>query len=173
MLNFKEKLNSVKAFVFDVDGVLGSNKVLLDNEGNLLRTMNIKDGYAIQYAVKRGYKFAIISGGNNESVRTRFEHLGIKDIYLGSHHKMVDFNDFIKKNDLDPESILYMGDDIPDHEVMCRVGVPCCPADAATDIKAISVYISPLEGGNGCVRDVIEQVLRLQGHWMDKDAIKW
>ena len=173
MLNFKEKLNNVKAFVFDVDGVLGSNKVLLDNEGNLLRTMNIKDGYAIQFAVKRGYKFAIISGGNNESVRTRFEHLGIKDIYLGSHHKMVDFNDFIKKNDLDPESILYMGDDIPDYEVMLKAGVPSCPADAAQEIKAISKYISHFDGGKGCVRDVIEQVLKIQGKWMNDDAYHW
>lgn len=174
MLNFKEKLNHVKAFVFDVDGVLGSNKVLLDMDGNLLRTMNIKDGYAIQYAIKQGYKFAIISGGNNESVRARFANLGIKDIYLSSHHKMDDLKDFLQKNELDAESVLYMGDDIPDHDVMCHVGVPCCPADAATDIKAVAIYISPLEGGNGCARDVIEQVLRLQGHWMiDKESVKW
>jgi 3-deoxy-D-manno-octulosonate 8-phosphate phosphatase (KDO 8-P phosphatase) len=173
MLNFKEKLLHVKAFVFDVDGVLGSNKVLLTNDGDLLRTMNIKDGYAIQYAVKRGFIFAIITGGNNESVRTRFQNLGIKDIYLHSTHKINDFEDFIGKYQLDLQNILYMGDDIPDHDVMSRVGVPCCPADAATDIKAISTYISPLEGGEGCVRDVIEQVLRAQGKWMDKDAVKW
>jgi 3-deoxy-D-manno-octulosonate 8-phosphate phosphatase (KDO 8-P phosphatase) len=172
-LNFKEKLGRVKAIIFDVDGVLGSNKLLLQPNGEMLRFMNIKDGYAIQYAIKQGMLMAIISGGNNESVRTRFSNLGIKDIYLKSQNKIDNFNEFVQKYELDPETILYMGDDIPDYEVMSKVGVACCPADAAIDIKGISMYVSPFAGGDGCARDIIEQVLKVQGLWMTNDAVKW
>ena len=171
-LNFKELLQNVKAFAFDVDGVF-SNNVLLHPSGELLRTMNIKDGFAVQYAVKKGYPMAIITGGNSEAVRSRFKNLGISDIYLKSQNKIVDFNDFLLRNQLKPDEILYMGDDLPDYEIMKRVGVPTCPADAVAEIKDISVYISHKTGGEGCVRDVIEQVLRVQDKWMHPEALTW
>jgi 3-deoxy-D-manno-octulosonate 8-phosphate phosphatase (KDO 8-P phosphatase) len=135
--------------------------------------MNIKDGFACFYLLKKGYPVAIITGGNSESVRIRFQSLGIKDIYLPSSDKLTDFNHFLGKYDLSPENILYMGDDLPDYPVMTRVGFPACPADAVEEIKAISRYISDKNGGEGCVRDVIEQVLRLNGNWMDTDAFTW
>jgi 3-deoxy-D-manno-octulosonate 8-phosphate phosphatase (KDO 8-P phosphatase) len=173
MSNFKENLAKVKAFVFDVDGVFASSKVILHPSGDMMRTMNIKDGYAVFYTLSKGYLIAIISGGTSESVRMRFQKLGVTDVYLGSGNKMKDFKDFVTKHDLDPGNILYMGDDIPDYEVMKLVGVPTCPSDAVEEIKAISAYISDKAGGEGCVRDVIEQVLRLQGKWMDGTAFTW
>jgi 3-deoxy-D-manno-octulosonate 8-phosphate phosphatase (KDO 8-P phosphatase) len=173
MTNFKEGLRTVKAFVFDVDGVLSSPQVWLHPSGDLMRTMNTKDGYALQYAVKRGYPIGIITGGNTESVALRFRGLGITDIYLGSSYKLDDFEDFLFKYDLKPEDILYMGDDLPDYEVMTKVGIPCCPSDAVEEIKSVAHYISPLAGGKGCARDVIEQVLRLHGRWMDGESFSW
>ena len=170
--NFKELLNNVKAFVFDVDGVFSHN-VLVHPSGELLRTMNIKDGFAVQYAIKKGYPMAIITGGNSDAVRKRFESLGITDIYLKSQNKIEDFNDFLVRNQLKPSEILYMGDDLPDYEIMKKVGVPTCPADAVEEIKAISIYISHKTGGEGCVRDVVEQVLRVQGNWMHPEALTW
>jgi 3-deoxy-D-manno-octulosonate 8-phosphate phosphatase (KDO 8-P phosphatase) len=171
--NFKEDLKKIRAFAFDVDGVLSDPRVLLSAEGELLRTMNTKDGYALQYAVKRGYPIAIITGGRTESVAVRFSQLGIQDIYLGASDKVKDFEDFCQKYSLDDSEILYMGDDLPDYEVMCRAGVACCPADAVEEIKSVSVYISHIKGGDGCVRDIIEQVLRLHGRWMDWEAFIW
>jgi 3-deoxy-D-manno-octulosonate 8-phosphate phosphatase (KDO 8-P phosphatase) len=173
MSNFKEKLQGVKAFIFDVDGVFTNSNVYLHPNGDLLRSMNIKDGYAVQYAVKKGYPIAIITGGRSESVKTRFKNLGVTDIYLGSSDKKEAFEDFIYKYDISPGEILYMGDDLPDFEVMKTVGTPTCPADAVEEIKAISVYISDRAGGQGCIRDVIEQVLKLQGKWLDVDAYQW
>jgi 3-deoxy-D-manno-octulosonate 8-phosphate phosphatase (KDO 8-P phosphatase) len=173
MSNFKENLNRVKAFVFDVDGVFSHASVLLLPSGELMRTMNIKDGYVLQYAVRKGYHVAIITGGDSESVRLRFEHLGVKDIYLKSRSKMDDFNNFIEKYKLTPAEILYMGDDLPDYEVLKIVGAPTCPADAAEEVKSICSYISDKNGGDGCVRDVMEQVLRLQGKWMEPEAFLW
>ncbi len=173
MSNFKENLAKVKAFVFDVDGVFASSKVFLHPSGDMMRTMNIKDGYAVFYAIRKKYIICIISGGKSESVRLRFHNLGVTDVYLGSHNKLNDFKDFMFKYHLEPENILYMGDDLPDYEVMKMVGVPTCPSDAVEEIKAISSYISDKAGGEGCVRDVMEQVLRLQGKWMDDDAFSW
>jgi 3-deoxy-D-manno-octulosonate 8-phosphate phosphatase (KDO 8-P phosphatase) len=173
MANFRAGLKKIKAFIFDVDGVLGSDKVLLFPEGDLLRTMNIKDGFAMQYAVRKGYKIAIITGGNSESVRKRFENLGVTDIYLKSQNKMADYEDFIKKNKLKDEQILYMGDDLPDYEVMKRVGVPTCPVSAVHEIRSIAQYISDRQGGDGAVRDIIEQTLKVQKKWMEPDAFKW
>ncbi len=164
MLNFKEILRTVRAFAFDVDGVF-SSFMLLTSDGELLRSMNAKDGLAVAHAVKQGFPIAIISGGKSEAVRKRFKDLGITDIYIGSLDKADDFKDFYMKYEISPESVLYMGDDIPDFEVMSQVGVPTCPLDAAEEIKAISRYISDRKGGEGCVRDVIEQVLRAQGKW--------
>jgi len=171
--NFKEELMNIKAFAFDVDGVLSNPEVYLSAGGELLRSMNTKDGYALQYAVKRGYPIAIITGGINESVGLRFRNLGIEDIYLGSSDKVRDFNDFRQKYQLGTEQILYMGDDLPDYEVMKLSGIACCPADAVEEIKSVCEYISHVPGGKGCVRDVIEQVLRLQGRWMDGEAFTW
>ncbi len=173
MSNFKEDLTKVKAFAFDVDGVFASSKVILHPSGDLMRTMNIKDGYAVFYTIKRDYLICIISGGTSESVRARFQKLGVTDIYLGSRNKADDFRDFLFKYDLKAENVLYMGDDLPDYEVMQMVGIPTCPSDAVEEIKSISSYISDKAGGEGCVRDVIEQVLRLQGKWMDGEAFNW
>ncbi len=173
MNNFKEGLTKIKAFAFDVDGVLSNPKVYLHPSGELMRTMNTKDGYALQYAIKRGYPIAIITGGQTESVGLRFRGLGITDIYLGSFQKLDDFNDFICTYSIQPEDVLYMGDDLPDFEVMKIVGVSCCPSDAVEEIKSVAHYISPHAGGEGCVRDVIEQVLRLHGRWMNGVSFVW
>jgi 3-deoxy-D-manno-octulosonate 8-phosphate phosphatase (KDO 8-P phosphatase) len=173
MGNLKEDLVKVRAFAFDVDGVFASSKILLHPSGDMLRTMNIKDGYALFNTVRKGYPVGIISGGYSESVRLRFSNLGMTDIYLRSSNKLVDIRHFMNKYDLQPENILYMGDDLPDYEVMKLIGFPTCPCDAVEEIKAISVYISDKPGGEGCVRDVIEQVLRLQGKWLDDDSYHW
>ena len=173
-MNFKQALNNIKAFAFDVDGVLSSNCITLNDKGEPVRMANIKDGYAIQLAVKLGYPIAIISGAKTESIRFRYKGLGVKDVYLCSSHKTIQFNDFIKKHNLEASNVLYMGDDIPDYGVMKLCGVATCPRDAASEIKAISHYVSDRGAGEGCVRDVIEQVLRLHGHWMrDDDVCAW
>lgn len=173
MTNLKEQLINVKAFAFDVDGVFSDSLVLLHPNGELMRTMNIKDGYAVQLAIKKKYPVAIITGGNSESVKLRFQHLGVTDIYLKSSSKLDDLTDFCLKHGLQFQNILYMGDDMPDYEVMKLVGFPACPSDAVFEIKAISSYISPKSGGQGCVRELIEQVLKLQEKWMDGDAFQW
>ncbi len=171
---FKEELQKVKALVFDVDGVLSANCIPLHPSGEPMRMINIKDGYAMQLAVKRGYRLAIITGGKTESIRKRFEGLGIEDVYMGASFKMEQFEDFLKKRNLRPEDVLYMGDDIPDLQVMQRCGFPCCPSDAAAEIKSVARYVSPYSGGNGCGRDVIEQVMKANGDWLsDNDAFGW
>lgn len=170
MAFFKEDLMKVSAFIFDVDGVLSSECNIIDSSGEMLRTANTKDGYAIQYAVKKDYPVAIITGGMSDAVEKRYRALGVKDIYMASKDKIKDFEDFISKNNLNPDHIMYMGDDLPDYEVMQRIGVPTCPANAVTQIKAISNYISDKDGGYGCVRDVIEQVLRAHGKWLNTDT---
>ena len=172
MINYD--LSKTRAIIFDVDGVLSSETILLSADGEPLRTVNIKDGYAIQLAVKQGLKMAIITGGNTPAVRKRYEGLGIKDVCMGCAVKMEAYEGFLEKYDLKDEEVLYMGDDIPDYEVMRRCGCPCCPADAADEIKGISLYVSHAAGGCGCVRDVVEQVLRAQGLWMsDETAFGW
>ncbi len=172
MINYD--LQKIKAVVFDVDGVLSANTIPLNSNAEPVRTVNIKDGYALQYAVKCGLLLAIITGGKTEAVRKRYEGLGIKDVYMASSIKKKDYESLKAKYNLKDEEILYMGDDIPDYEIMCMCGCPCCPADAAPEIKDISIYISHLNGGCGCGRDVLEQVLRAQGKWMLKDkAFGW
>lgn len=173
MSNFKEELRKVEAFVFDVDGVMSSQTMPLHPSGEPMRTINIKDGYALQLAVKKSYPIAVITGGNSDAIRKRFEGLGITDIYLKSHDKKEDFQDFVTKYNIHPSKVLYMGDDLPDFEVMQLVGFPTCPADAVVEIKQISKYISNYNGGEGCVRDILEQVLRLHMKWMDTDAFVW
>ena len=163
------KLSQITAFVFDVDGVLTDGTVLVTESGEQLRRFSIKDGYALQLAVKRGFKIAIITGGRSQSIVSRLTSLGISDVYLGVEYKTEKFEEFLLAYGLSADQILYMGDDVPDYPVMQLVGLPTCPADAAEEIKAISAYISPVKGGKGCVRDVIEKVLKVQGLWADED----
>ena len=173
MENFKTKLTNVKAFIFDVDGVLTDGSVTLMPDGEQVRVMNIRDGYALQLAVKKGYKIGVISGGKSELVRKRLNGLGIFDVYLGAQFKTDPYNEFIATHELKPEEILYMGDDLPDYEVMKQIGVPTCPNDSAQEIKDISIYISHKNGGKGAVRDVIEQVMRVQNNWNEKEEFVW
>ncbi|MEE4260718.1 MAG: HAD hydrolase family protein [Bacteroidales bacterium] len=173
MSNYKALLTNVKTFVFDYDGVMTNGNLLLQMDGQPLRFANVKDGFVLQLAVKLGYRVVVISGGFSKSVETRFEALGIKDVFLGIRDKLIVFDEYIANNGIDPETIVYMGDDIPDYKVMKKVGVPVCPADAAEEIKEISVYISDKKGGDGCVRDIIEQVLKVQGKWMSDESHHW
>jgi 3-deoxy-D-manno-octulosonate 8-phosphate phosphatase (KDO 8-P phosphatase) len=173
MTNFKENLTNIKAFVFDIDGVLSLQTVDLNAFGIPKRTVNFRDGYALQLAVKKGYFVAIISGNNSKEYLKRLKLLGIKEVYLNSRSKLVQFNGFLQKHNLKRSEVIFMGDDIPDYGVMKEAGVPVCPADADSEIKQIALYISDKKGGEGCVRDVIEQVLRLHNNWMDTDAFTW
>jgi 3-deoxy-D-manno-octulosonate 8-phosphate phosphatase (KDO 8-P phosphatase) len=173
MSNFKEDLVKIKAFVFDIDGVLSLQTINLNSFGVPSRTVNLRDGYALQLAVRKGYHVAVISGCSSKEYSKRLKLLGIKDIYLNSRLKPEHFKSFMKKYDLENSEVLYMGDDIPDFEVMKLSGIPVCPSDADTEIKKISTYISDKKGGEGCVRDVIEQVMRLHNKWMDSDAFSW
>lgn len=168
-----EKLKNVKAFIFDVDGVMTDGSVIATEDGQFLRNFNIKDGYAIQHAVKAGYPICIISGGRSEGVRKRFQGLKVQEIYLGQEHKEAAFQEFLEKYKLTENDILYMGDDIPDMELIKRVLVGACPADAADDIKVIAQYISPVKGGRGCVRDVIEKTMKVQNKWWSSDSGKF
>jgi len=164
---FLQKLKEITAFVFDVDGVLTTGDVIATEGGELLRTFNIKDGYALQLAVKKGYTVCIISGGKGLAMEKRFESLGITEVFLGVGDKVGVYGDFLLRNQLDSSSVLYMGDDIPDLKVMQMVGLPVCPADAVEEIKAVATYISPYTGGKTAVRDIIEKVLKVQGKWFD------
>lgn len=172
MVTFKQKLHQVKAFAFDIDGVF-SNSMQIYPTGELMRQMNAKDGYVVQYALKKGYPVAIISGARCESIRLRFEALGVKDVYTGSIDKMADIKDFVSKYQLSLDQVLYMGDDIPDYIVMQQVGVSACPLDAVDEVKEVADYISDRGAGAGCVRDVVEQTLKLHGRWMETDAFSW
>ncbi len=172
MINYD--LQKIKAVVFDVDGVLSAETIPMGPDGVPLRTVNIKDGYAIQLAVKLGLRIAIITGGNTPSIRLRYQGLGVEDIYLGSAVKIETYESFLAKYGLTDEEILYMGDDIPDLEILRRVGCPVCPKDACPEVKDACLYISDLKGGYGCGRDVIEQVLRAQDKWvMNAKAFGW
>lgn len=165
MENFKEKLNRVKTFLFDIDGVITNGQILVFENGEIVRNMNSKDSYALQLAVKKGYRIAIISGSRSEAIKKVLTNLGVQDVYLNQADKLECFKDYIASYQLNEEEILYMGDDLPDYDVMKRVGVAACPSNAAHEIKSICVYISNRKGGEACVRDVIEQVMRCQGTW--------
>lgn len=172
MINYD--LTKIRAIIFDVDGVLSAETIPMSQEGDPLRTVNIKDGYAIQLAVKKGLIIAIITGGKTEAIRKRYEGLGVKEIHLGASVKTREYHQLIEKYALQADEVMYMGDDIPDYEVMRLCGCPVCPADAAPEIKAVSCYISHKNGGYGCGRDVIEQVLKAQDKWMDNhEAFGW
>ncbi len=173
MTNYKKLLLSIKTFIFDVDGVMTDGIVILSPDGDMLRTMNVKDGYALQLAVKKGYRIIIITGGRSELVKNRFTALGIEHIYIGVNNKLELFHKLVKELNLNKDSILYMGDDIPDYKIMKEVGVAACPADAAEEIKKICKYISLYDGGKGCVRDVLEQVMKVHNTWFDEDGFSW
>jgi len=173
MTNFKENLKNVKAFVFDIDGVLSLQTINLNVFGIPKRTVNLRDGYALQLAVKKGYPIGIISGSNSRDYLKRLKTLGINDIFLNSKIKLEHYKIFKEKFGLEDSEIMFMGDDIPDLEVMRVAGVSVCPADADSEIKQAASYISDKKGGEGCVRDVVEQVLRLHNKWLDSEAYTW
>ncbi|MDR0686146.1 MAG: HAD hydrolase family protein [Dysgonamonadaceae bacterium] len=167
-------LKKIKALIFDVDGVLSPESVALSTDGEPIRTVNTKDGYALQLAAKTGLQLCIITGGDSNAVKIRFEKLGFQHVYLKAHNKIRQLQEFIAETGLKTEEICYVGDDIPDYQIMKIVGLPCCPADAAPEIKAVARYVSPRKGGEGVGRDIVEQVLKMQGVWMQDDiAFGW
>lgn len=172
-MNYKEQLKHITTFIFDYDGVLTDGTVYPSADGEMMRSANVKDGYALQLAVKKGYNVAIISGGKSTSMTKRLEALNIKDVFLGVENKMEVFHKYMQENGLRNEQVLYMGDDIPDYHIMKEVGVATCPEDAVEEIKSISDYISHKGGGKGAVRDIVEQVMKVQGKWMDGEAFHW
>ena len=165
---FLQKLKDITTFIFDVDGVLTDGSVQVTDNGQSLRTFNIKDGYAMQLAVKKGYNLCIISGGDGIAMAKRFSNLGILDVFLGTGDKVAIFNRYLADKNINADEVLYMGDDIPDLKVMKLVGLPTCPADAVEEIKAVSTFISPYAGGKTAVRDIIEKVMKVQGRWHDE-----
>lgn len=171
-MNQLETFRNIKTFIFDVDGVMTNSELIVFEDGKLLRKMSIRDGFALKMAVLAGYKVAVITGGKSEGVKSRLRALGVVDIYSGYDDKLEAYEELIDIYDLNEEHILYMGDDVPDYPVMRRVGFPTCPRNAAPEIMELSQYISPYEGGNGCVRDVIEKVLKLNGQWPIKSGFE-
>lgn len=165
-MNYKDSLKNITTFIFDYDGVMSDGKVWVLNEHDQIRNSSVKDGYALHYAIQQGYRIAVISGGRGDSMRLRLNFVGVTDVFQGVGNKLEVFNGYCSEQGIDPKKVLYMGDDIPDFEVMERVGIATCPADAAVEIKNIAHYISHQRGGDGCVRDVIEQVLKARGDWM-------
>ena len=165
--SYKEYLKDITTFVFDVDGVLTDGSLLVTTEGEMLRKMNVKDGYALKTALDKGYNICIITGGTNEGVRNRLRGLGITDIYLGAHHKDEPLDEYLDVYNINPKHVVYMGDDLPDIPPLKLVGLATCPQNAVPEVKAVCHYISHINGGDGCVRDIIEQVLKVRGDWMD------
>jgi 3-deoxy-D-manno-octulosonate 8-phosphate phosphatase (KDO 8-P phosphatase) len=170
-MNLLAAFKPIKVFVLDVDGVLTDGNLLVLNDGQMARRMNIKDGYALQLAVKKGYKILVISGGNSGAVQNRLEKLGITDVFMNAAGKKEILAEYVRRHNFLWPQVLYMGDDIPDFAPMQMAGLACCPSDAAAEIKVISHYISPLKGGEGCVRDIIEKVLKLNNHWNNDESI--
>jgi 3-deoxy-D-manno-octulosonate 8-phosphate phosphatase (KDO 8-P phosphatase) len=170
-MNVLESFKKITTFIFDVDGVLTDGTVLVLENGLQARRMNIKDGFALQMAVKNGYRVLIVSGGNSPQVAGRLERLGIKDVHMSVGDKRKFITDYMRKNNLTKDQLLYMADDLPDLPVMATVGMPCCPADAVSEIKEAVQYISPFKGGDACVRDVIEKVLKLNDHWHYREDV--
>lgn len=168
-----DQLKQITTFVFDVDGVLTDGGVFVGDSGEKFRQFNIKDGYALQLAVKCGFNVAAISGANAESIKIRLNDLGVEDVFIGAKDKVATLNDYLSSKVIDSNTVVFMGDDIPDLKVMQICGLPVCPADAVEEIKAISTYISPIAGGKGCARDIIEKVLKVQGKWLNAEAYSW
>jgi len=173
MESFLDKLKDITTFIFDVDGVLTDGTIFVSEEGVQTRAFNIKDGYALQLAVKCGYNVCTISGSRSKSAVYRLNSLGVTDVYMGIHTKVEKVKLYFEEKYLSPEKVAYMGDDITDYEAMKLTGLPVCPADAVEEIKAISKYVSPCNGGRGCARDIIEKVLKIQGKWMTEAAFSW
>jgi 3-deoxy-D-manno-octulosonate 8-phosphate phosphatase (KDO 8-P phosphatase) len=171
--SFLHKLKEITTFIFDVDGVLTDGSVFVTENGEQSRAFNIKDGYALQLAVKCGYNVCVVSGSRSKSALYRLNSLGVKDVYMGIHTKIEKVKIYLEEKSISPENVLYMGDDIPEMEVMKMVGLPVCPADAVEEIKAVSMYVSPIAGGRGCARDVIEKVLKIQDKWLNEEAYSW
>ena len=169
-MSYKEKLKDIKAFVFDIDGVFTDGSVYLLPGGNMCRVMNVLDGYAVVKAIKNNYIIGVITGGNDDQVRHRINYLGISDYYAKSSNKRIDFEDFKSKYNLKNEEILMMGDDLPDMEIMKMAGISACPKNSVPEVKEISDYISSIEGGKGAVREVIEQVMKVQGKWIEDNT---
>lgn len=163
----KEYLQDITTFIFDVDGVFTDGTLLITTKGEMLRKMSVKDGYALKSAIQKGYNVCIITGGTNEGVRERLRGLGVTDIHMGAHHKEEPLKEYLDIYDIKPENVLYMGDDLPDIPPMQMVALPCCPQDAAQEVKALAKYISHRNGGDECVRDVIEQVMKVRGDWYE------
>ncbi len=172
-MNYKEILKNINTLIFDYDGVLTDGTVITTETGDQLRTGHVRDGYALHIALKKGYNVAIISGGTSDSISKRLQTLNLTDIFICISNKVETFNNYIKEKNIDPSRVLFMGDDIPDYKVMQLAGLPVCPADAAEEIKSVSKYISTYKGGHGCVRDIIEQLMKIQGTWMNDDAFEW
>jgi 3-deoxy-D-manno-octulosonate 8-phosphate phosphatase (KDO 8-P phosphatase) len=170
-MNILPSFKAITTFIFDIDGVLTDGTIFVFDNGEQVRRMNIKDGYALQLAVKKGYKLAAISGADCEAAKLRLNKLGIRDVFMKVENKKDKLFNYIKENNLKKEQVLFMGDDIPDYDVMLEAGLSCAPADAVPEIKHIAKYISPFKGGQGCVRDVIEKVLKLNGHWATDTSI--
>jgi 3-deoxy-D-manno-octulosonate 8-phosphate phosphatase (KDO 8-P phosphatase) len=169
---YKERLAGLKAFLFDVDGVFTDNRVLLLPGQDPVRTFYTRDAYAVQHAIKEGLRIIIISGGRSTGVADSFARLGVKEVHLGTSDKLALFERLVADG-LDPATTSYMGDDIPDLRVMQRVGFPCTPSDGVAEVKAISVFVSRQPGGGGCVRDLLEQAMKVQGKWMSDGAYTW
>lgn len=172
-MNYKSKLEDIKVFIFDYDGVISDGYLYIANEDIVMRSGNAKDGYAIQYALKQGYKVVILSGGKGKSIEARAKMLGMEDVFISSANKLETYEKYCKDNNINKNSVLYMGDDIPDYDIMLNVGVATCPKDATQEIKDVADYISDKNGGQGCVRDVIEQVLRLHHKWFNENSKEW
>ena len=168
-MNFKEKLIKIKNFVFDIDGVFTDGSIIVDNEGNELRVFNTRDGIAVKLALDNGYNICVISGGKNVGVRKRLSRLGVKDIFLGAENKVEIFTNYLNKNNLNLNETMFMGDDIPDIQILKMVGLSCCPNDAAKEVRELVDYISIKKGGEGCVRDIIEQILTIQKNWIENE----
>lgn len=164
-MTFHSRLNAITTFIFDMDGVLTDGSLYAVENGELVRRFNIKDGYALKTALDAGFRVALVTGGKSEAARKRFFDLGIRDLYMGIANKAEVVSDYLLENGIAAEEVVYMGDDMPDYEAMKMAGIPSCPSNAIREIKAISLYISPLRGGEGCVRDIIEKVLKVQGKW--------
>ncbi|MDO4757748.1 MAG: HAD-IIIA family hydrolase [Rikenellaceae bacterium] len=165
MGNFKEDIARIEAMIFDVDGVMTDGRIIPNGEGDFLRCYNCKDGYALAYAIRHGYRVCVITGGYGKILERRLQMLGMKDYYIDCMDKISTLRAYIEKYNLNPENVLYMGDDIPDLECMQAIGMPVCPADSAPEVIECSRYVSEFEGGRGAVRDIVEQVLRARGDW--------
>jgi 3-deoxy-D-manno-octulosonate 8-phosphate phosphatase (KDO 8-P phosphatase) len=165
MKNFKERLNRITTIMFDIDGVLTDGKVLVMESGEMVRNIYSKDGYALNLAISKGYRIVIISGGNNLAVKNALSRNGVIDVFIRQRDKIACYEEYMSLNNLKDEEVVFMGDDLPDYEIMKKVGIAACPQDAVSEIKEICLYVSPRKGGEGCVRDIIEQVMKVQGKW--------